>query len=193
MLASGVDAQTNLDIVRGNEPITWLGLDFTQARFIGKSSQYKDVGEISLSTVRDRYIPAWNGLFIDEQEKYDIAKQVRRKSVTYAMDITTQANKQVGGDFFSDNPSDYARLTRADITNVVRNYDFKGAKGIGLIIFIEGMSKGKEEAAGWITFVNMERKEVLSASLERGEPGGFGFRNYWAKAFLEILKKADNR
>jgi hypothetical protein len=55
------------------------------------------------------------------------------------------------------------------------------------------MSKSREEASGWITFVDMGSKTVLRTFRETGKPGGFGFRNYWAKAFLNILKDADRR
>jgi len=50
--------------------ITWLGLDFSQAKFIGPASQFKDAGEISGEEFRDKYTVSWNQLFIDEQKKF---------------------------------------------------------------------------------------------------------------------------
>ncbi|MBS1615584.1 MAG: hypothetical protein JST06_05640 [Bacteroidetes bacterium] len=192
LCAGTLFAQKNTDVVRSDEPITWLGLDFTMCRFIGDAHQFKDAGEITPNEMRDKYYPSWNQLFINEQKKYDVAKYVHRSSVNYATNVTDQANDKSGKDVFSNDPSNYSRLSRTDIEKAVRNYDFKGNKGIGMIIFIEGMSKGKEEASGWIAFVDMGKKQILQTGRVTGDAGGFGFRNYWAKAFLNLLKKADD-
>jgi hypothetical protein len=188
-----VHAQNGNDILNSDQPITWLGLDFTQARFIGSANQFKDAGEVTVDAVKNKYIPGWNELFINEQKKYDVAKYARRMSVSYALDVTSRANNKVGGTFFSMNPGDFSRLTEADIAKVVKKYDFMGKKGVGMLIFIEGMSKGADAASGWITFVDMGKKTVLQTRRVTGKAGGFGFRNYWAKAFLNILKETDGR
>ena len=183
----------NNDVIHSDKPVTWLGIDFSQARFIGSATQFKDAGDVTADAVRDKYIPAWNELFINEQKKYDVAKYVHRESVAFALDITTRANNKVGESFFSQNPADYSRLTESDISKAVKKYDFMGNKGVGLIFFVEGMSKGKDEAAAWITFVDMGSRTVLQTRRATGKAGGFGFRNYWAKAFLNILKETDSR
>jgi len=186
-------AQKGEDIVRSNKPITWLGLDFSQARHIGIASHFKDAGEVTADAVRDKYIPGWNELFINEQKKFDVAKYVHRESVAYALEVTSKPNNKVGANFFSMDPGDYSRLSESDISKAVKAYDFMGKKGVGLLFFVESMSKGKEEASAWITFVDMGTKTVLQTRRATGKPGGFGFRNYWAKAFLNILKETDSR
>ena len=59
-----------------------------------------------------------------------------------------------------------------------------------LLFFIDGMSKGKDEANAWVTFVDMKTKTVLLTKNQAGNPKGFGFRNFWAGSFLDILKGA---
>jgi hypothetical protein len=103
------------------------------------------------------------------------------------MEVTEAANNKIK-DIFSNNPDEYTRLTETDIVRAVKKYDFKGRKGTGLIFFVEGMHKGKEEAAAWVTFVDMGSKSVLATQRVKGNAGGIGFRNYWGKAFLNILK-----
>ena len=184
-------AQTKADIFNGSADITWLGIDFTQAKFIGSATQFKDAGEISSSEFRDKFIPGWNQLFINEQKKYDVAKAVKRAEVKYAMDVTEKANNSIKGNFFTDDVNEYKKLDEAKIANLVKNYDFQGKSGIGLIFFIDGMSKKKEEASGWITFVDMNSKKVLLTEYKTGSAGGFGFRNYWAKSFYNMLKATE--
>jgi len=41
---------------------------FSQAKFIGPASQFKDAGEITKEEFRDKYTVSWNQLFIDEQK-----------------------------------------------------------------------------------------------------------------------------
>ncbi len=189
--AVGVFAQTKADIFNGSAEITWLGIDFTQTKFIGSATQFKDAGEISSSEFRDKYIPSWNQLFINEQKKYDVAKAVKRTEVKYAMDVTEKANNAIKGDFFSNDPNDYKKLDEAKIANLVKNYNFQGKTGIGLMFFIDGMSKSKDEASGWITFVDMKSKKVLLTEYKTGKAGGFGFKNYWAKSFHNMLKSTE--
>ncbi len=193
LMSFSLRAQTSEDVVRGGKPITWLGLDFTKTAFIGAATQFRDVNEISSQTIRDKYAPGWNALFMDEPKKYDVAKAVKRETVSYATSVTAKANSRIGENFFVEDPGAYRHLSEQDIRSAVKAYDFGGKTGVGLVIFIEGMYKGREEAAGWITFVDMEQQTVLRTFRSTGKSGGFGFRNYWAKAFLTILKDADRR
>ena len=186
--ASVIMAQTKAEILSGSTDITWLGIDFTQTKFIGTANQFKESGEITSAEFRDKYIPGWNQLFRDEQKKYDVASAVKRAEVKYAMDVTEKANNGIKGNFFSDDPNDYKKLDEQKINNLVKGYDFQGKTGTGLIFFIDGMSKSKDEASGWVTFVDMKSKKVLLTEYKTGKAGGFGFKNYWAKSFLNILK-----
>jgi hypothetical protein len=180
-------------VIKSGDEITWLGMDFSQARVIGAATQWKDVGEITDNQMRDNYIPAWNDFFLNEQKKYDVAKYVDRSSVHYAMDVTAKMNnRKYSKSTFSDDPGEYEHLEEADISRLVKGYDFKGQSGVGLLFFIEGMSKGKEETCAWVTFVDMKSRTVLQTKRIYGRAGGFGFRNYWAKSFFNILKNINS-
>lgn len=186
-------AQKSESVLKSGKPVTWLGLDFSQARYIGSATQFKEAGEITTEQLRDKYFPGWNDLFVNEQAKYDVAKYTDRGSVTYALEVTKKANNSIRGKIFSEDPNDYERLTAADIAKQVKSYNFAGNKGVGLVFIIEGMSKGKEEVSAWVTFVDMGTKSVLQTQRITGRAGGFGFRNYWAKGFFNILKDVKKR
>ena len=185
--AISAGAQTKADIT-GDVQVTWLGLDFTNVKFIGSAAQFKDAGEISNYDLREKYFPAWNNLFMKEQEKFNVAKAVDRNSVDYAIEVTDVANHNSKGPYFVDEPDSYQLLTAEKIAAQVAKYNFKGHKGLGLLFFVEGMSKSKEEASMWVTFVNMGDKKVLLTKRVTGACGGFGFRNYWAKSFYNVLQ-----
>jgi len=186
-----VSAQTKADVLNDNsKDITWLGIDFSQAKFIGPASQFKDAGEISNEDFRDKYTVSWNQLFIDEQKKFNVAEMVHRPQVTYALDVTAKANGKIKKDFFGANPNDFKTLDEKKIGDLVSHYDFQGKTGAGLLFFAEGMSKGLQEAGAWVTLVDMKSKKVLFTTYKTGKAGGFGFRNYWAKSWANILKEA---
>lgn len=181
-------AQAKADIFDTDQPITWLGLDFSQMAYIGRAMQFHDAGKITARQLRDKYIPAWNELFLAEAKKYDVADAVRRENVTYATSVTAKANAASPNTFFQSNSAKYKTLMAGKVADLVRRYDFQGKTGIGLMFFVEGMDKERNEAGAWAVFVNMKTHAVLLAEYETGRPGGMGFRNYWAKAFLEILE-----
>jgi len=187
LTANIAHGQTKADIF-GKMPITWLGVDFTQLKFIGTADQFKDAGQITNSDMRNKYFPGWNNLFVSEEKKYNVADAVNRDNVKYAIDVTGDANSKSDGNYFTPNASDYQLLTADKISSLISKYDFKGNMGLGMLFFVDGMSKDKEEASIWITFVNMEDKTVLLTKQVSAGAGGFGFRNYWAKSFFNVLK-----
>jgi len=184
-------SQAKSDIF-GTAPITWLGLDFTHLKFIGSAAQFKDAGTITNSDMRSKYFTAWNNLFVAEQKKYNVADAVHRDNVTFAIEVTQSANDKNTSDYFTEKADDYQRLNEDEISKAVAGYDFKGKTGIGLLFFVEGMSKDKTEASMWVTFVDMGAKKVLLTNRMTGGSGGFGFRNYWAKSFFNVLQDVEH-
>ena len=173
------------------DDITWLGLDFSQAKFIGPASQFKDnAGVITTDEIRDRYTVAWNQLFISEQKKYNVAEMVHRPTVKYALEVTAKANANIKKDFFGGSPNDFKTLDEKNISDLVSNYDFQGKTGSGVLFFVEGMNRGAAEAGAWVTLVDMKSKKVLFTTFKIGKAGGFGFRNYWAKSWIKIMEQA---
>lgn len=174
----------------GSGDITWLGLDFSQAKFMGPASQFKDAGEISNEEFRDKYTVSWNQLFIDEQKKFNVAEMVHHPDVKYALEVTAKVNGNIKREIFGASPNDFKTLDEKKIGDLVSKYDFQGKTGTGVLIFVEGMSKGMGEAGGWVTMVEMKTKKVLLTTYKVGKAGGFGFRNYWAKSWANMLKEA---
>ncbi len=185
-----VSAQSKTDVLNDRSvEITWLGLDFSQTKFIGSATQFKDAGEITNEDFRDKFTTAWNQLFIDESKKFNVAEMVNRPEVKYSIDVAEKANSILKKDFFSNNPSDFKTIDEKKIADLVKNYDFLGKTGVGLLFFVEGMSKGQEQAAAWVTLVDMKTKKVIFTTYKTGKSGGIGFRNYWAKSWYNILKE----
>lgn len=172
-----------------DQNLTWLGLDFTHLKFIGTAAQWKDAGDISNAELRNKYFPGWNDLVANERDRYDIAKASGFADVTYKPEVANSANSTGSKtNYFTDDAGDFQMMTEMDVRKVVGQYNYKGATGTGLIFIVEGMDKGRDAASMWVTFVDIGNKQVLATRRYVGKSGGIGFRNYWAKAILNVLK-----
>lgn len=188
LISSTAFGQTKSDVFKEDVPVTWLGLDFSTTKLIGDREKFG-----SESDVR-HLLDAWNGLIINEPEKFDIAKSIDKKSVENAIAVTRDHNAELDVmSMFSDEPKDYLHVKPSDVEQIVSGYDFKGKTGIGLMFIVESFNKINEEGSIWVTFINMDSKEVLFSERMAAPPKGFGMRNFWAGCVYTILTKMEKK
>jgi len=186
-------AQSKADIFDGKTPITWLGLDYTQATFTNAGESGKqNASDLTNFKFTKVYIPQWNDLFLSEMKKFDVAKAMHRPTVGYALNVTEGVNNAITKDFVVVNESALKKLTQQDISDLVKNYDFKGNTGIGMMFFVERMNKETEMEGAWVTFVDMQKKTVLFTTYLTSKIGGMGMRNNWADATYKMLKAIES-
>lgn len=177
-------AQSKSDVFNPASKITWLGLDFSGAKFIGDRERLGSESDIR------HLIDALNDLLVKEYEKFNVAVALKRKSVETSVDVTKEHNAELDIlSLIAASPSEHVHLNRELVDEIVNSYDFKGLTGIGLMFNVESLNKIMEEGSFWITFVNMETKEVLFAERLTAPPSGFGMRNFWAGAVNGVLAK----
>ncbi len=163
--------------------ITWLGVDFSSAKYIGDT--------LTTSTAEMITMPnKINGVIFNEPKKYDFGKAFDKDSVSYNLEPTIAVNKEVKGkDFLSMNKADCNRLTPERIASMVNAYPWKdGMSGVGLVFIVDCMDKTTESMFVWVTFVDMSTHKVILTERVKGEAAGFGFRNHWAGAINSVLK-----
>ena len=188
-------AQSAKDIFEKRE-IVFLGIDFSQARFIG-SGEFLNHYEI-----KNKYIPAWNNLILKERDKYDVKKYFRMDDVEHEFDVVRALHDDIDVEEKVIN-SDY-ELSEEDIQKAVKEYNFNADnvdtdKKIGLVFIAEYLMKFKEDediepiGSYWVTFFDTESRKVLLTERMKGEPGGFGFRNYWARTYYNVMQNAKEK
>jgi len=182
-------AQSKTDVFDGKTPITWLGLDYTQAKYIAESSESSE-SPVTNETVK-LYIPSWNYLFLTEQKKFNVARATHRMYIDNALIVTEKANRTIDKDFIFKNRTDINALTEENIADLVKNYDYQGKTGIGMLFFIESMDKNTNTEGAWVTFVDMSSKTLLYTTYLTAKTGGVGFRNNWADATYKILRQVE--
>lgn len=181
-------AQQMQDIFNRNTKITWLGLDFTSAKFIGDRERLGSTSDMQ------HMIEAWNDLLINEKTKFDVAPAIDKIKTEDAIEVTKEHNTALDvSEMFSNNIKDHFHLRPDDIIAIVSDYDFKGNTGIGLMFIVESFSKLNEEGAMWVTFIDMDKKDVFFSERVASKPSGFGIRNFWAGAVYGVMKKMQKK
>ncbi|MBP6624833.1 MAG: hypothetical protein KA198_06660 [Chitinophagaceae bacterium] len=190
LLSQNVFAQSSkADVFNSDKELTWLGVDFTEVKFIGPATGWGEVSTKSSTEMKDNYFPAWNNLITNEPQNFKIEQAINRSSYkTYVDAVEAVNDKMPKREIFSETISDYQLLDEDKVKSMVKKYELKGKSGIGFVLIAEGMSKGKEEASYWATFIDMSSKKVLFAQRITGKAGGFGFRNYWAATMKNVFK-----
>lgn len=188
LLSLAAQAQSVSSVFDPSAPVTWLGLDFSDAKFIGDRDKYG-----SLSDVR-YFLKAWNDLMETEKDKYNVAKPFKKTTVDYRLDVTREHNDELDvTEMLTADQSRYDHIHAADVQAIVKSYDFKGLSGTGVMFIVESFSKTSQKGAFWVTFIDLGSGEVLFTERAEGAPGGSGIRNFWAGAVLDMLKKIEKK
>lgn len=162
-------------------PVTWLGIDCSHMKFLKADESTTE------SDLQHKYFRGWNDLMIQEKDKFDLAKATGHTTIDYDIDEINSMNENAAGPFMTNNNSDLHKFSESDIASFVKNYKISKS-GVGLVFIVESFSKNNEEANIWVTYIDMSTKAVLKTVRMTEEPGGFGFRNYWAGAINKVLK-----
>ena len=166
-------------------PITYLGIDFSQARLVG------DAGAVA-TDFKDKHFPGINQLVINEPKKYDLTKALKRSNITNDIAVTEAANAKIEADKIKVSSAPAAnRLDAAAIQKIVQDYDLSGKKGIGMVIIMEDLNKTSERGSMYVTFLDLGTHKVLFTERLTGKAGGFGNRNYWAKPVYEVFEQIE--
>ena len=163
----------------------WFGIDCSQMQCVGQSG-FTDTDDIA-----NRMVPAWNELFITEHSKYDVNNRFKKDKFIYDLVPVQAQNKKVVGDNLIVAKAE--EFDRSTIDQIVSNYHSEDNKeGLGLVFIVEKLDKIEALAKLHVTFFDISTKEVIQVVKYSGEARGFGFRNYWAGAFYDILEKLED-
>ena len=189
--AQNAFSQTAKDVFTNSEtPIFYLGIDFTQARLI-------DDATADQIDIRDRQFDGINDVIVSEAKKYDLAGAFHKSYVDHDLGLVAKRNEKANAEAIkSTNTGDFHRFTENDVNTLVKGFDFGGKSGVGLLFITEALSKSQKAAAVWVTLVDMKSKKVLMTERMVGSVnkfGGFGFRNYWASAFKNIIDDIEKK
>jgi hypothetical protein len=180
--ADVIFAQTRQDIFDEKVKLTWLGIDFSRARFVGEEN-------ITKNSDLQKLMESLNVLMLKERKKFDIARCMRRDTVNYALEVTMERNKTIQGEgMLHMDATTYPFLTMTDINDVAASYNYGGRDGIGVMFIVDIFNKYLLKGTLWVAFIDMKTGSVLLTNRFSSRPEGFGVRNFWASPVYATIK-----
>lgn len=160
--------------------LVWLGLDYTLVKFIGASDQFSD-----LPKIRDQYFRSWNELVMIEKDKYNLMTAFSVNKIYYQMENTIKRSQDRSMDGIVQ--TDSYSLSEEQVKSVVRLNTDPSVNKVGAIFVMETLNKLEGQASMWLAVFNVASGEILYMNKYSGAVGGFGFRNYWARSYYNVI------
>jgi len=124
-----------------------------------------------------------------DADKYNWGKALKTPALKY--DFLPVAHKHAFVDPTTMVVDSAFSLIQQDVSDAVNTLATKDhPDGIGVMIVIETLDKPAVKATGFIVFFDLASKGILHLQRVSGVPIGFGFRNYWAASFHDMMEAA---
>lgn len=172
----------NVSEVFTKKTMTFYGLDFSNTKLIGSSTF------VDPQTIKSKYYREWNDLMKVERKKYDVAKFYQKRIANYAFSIVNERNKLPTVDKMVID-EDHA-ISKNLLDRIMTKYRDSDHEGLGLVYIVESINAYDKEMRIWVTFFDIKSHKILLTELFTGKAGGAGVRNYWAKAYYNVMKKS---
>ncbi len=169
--------------------IVWYGMDFTKAKFVGGFDQIQGAGAVTGTDMRNRWVPGWNTLMLNEPQNFDLRKTFRKDNIYNDINSVTDLNSKLDADKCMT--YNEGKIEKNEIDGMVKKYTGDKKEGVGLVFIIENFNKGTQTANVYVTFFDIGTKKVLLCEKIDGKAVGIGMRNYWAGAIKSVLKQVE--
>ena len=176
----GLTAQPAENISSTDE-IVWFGMDYSQVKLIGGQDAFSDLDQI-----QGHYFRAWNELILTESDKYDIKGAFDVRRVTYDMEFAISQSEQRESEGIRQ--METYSISEEQVKEMVWRYTDTSDERIGAVLMMESLDKLRERSTMWLAVFDISTGEILHLKWYTGKPGGFGFRNYWARSYYNVLK-----
>lgn len=172
--------------LQANEPqvnsdgLVWFGIDYSLVQFIGSRDQFSD-----LDKIRENYFRSWNELIMTEKDKYDLMTAFSVSKISYEMDNTIRRSQE--RDMNGIVQMDSYSIDEEQVKRAVRFNTDPSMKRVGAMFVMETLNKQAQNSTMWLAVFNVATGEILYMKRYSGAVGGFGFRNYWARSYYNVI------
>lgn len=159
--------------------VTYLGLDYTHARFVD------DLAFTSPDELVSKFFKTWNHMLIVEPDKYDFKKFTDKSTAIIDLNMMDERNSKV--DVANVVQNDFFELKQNEIPQIVRGMDFGALDGIAVFFVVGTYNKNAAIASYFLVLFDIDQDEIIYTKKYVTKPSGFGFKNYWARTYYEVL------
>lgn len=186
IFAQKINGQTLNDFYSNKTQVVLLGLDFTQAKFIGKT------GFDSPDGLKNHAIKNWNRFFATEPNKYSLQTALGLSDKFYYNSINyfLKRNDEMVNQYQCITDEPY-QLTEQQIAETVASYTPFEKEGLAISFIVESFNKTEMQAVIWVTYISLPENEIIATERMVGVPGGGGQVNFWARAVYDIVSQIE--
>jgi hypothetical protein len=163
------------------QDLVFYGFDFTYL----KLSNPRKVGDGVF--IVPKYFPAWNEMLT--QDMLPIAKissWMGKPGIFVGSSVYEYSTYADVHNFVS---SVNFCMPFEDLQTVVQSYVLREKQGVGMVINLVNFNKEKEYALVYVTFFDIETREIMFAAEVTGNAGGSGMTKHWASGVEEAVRK----
>ncbi len=165
----------------GNKEILWTGINFAKAKFTQKGFDFSQ-------EILKHYLHEWNMLILNDHKKYDIQMSFRKPIMQYDLSQVTKINKGIKlAQILTDRINIADILTEEEVCDYLASFRYASRQRYGLMFLVESFDTFTKIASIWVVIFLTETGQVVLCEKFLKTPGGFGTRNYWARAFYNLL------
>jgi len=169
-----------------DDALLWCGLDYSLVKMIG-TMDFRQPDQIFPGMLL-----AWNGLFMKEMlpQVEKMAKVVRTDLKAVEANNAKASGTQIQReDGTREEMVTQTHITQVDLANLVRAYELKNDKGLGLVFIMDRLVKVQETGCMYVVFFDLASRKVVFSERVCAGAGGMGFRNYWFRPVKDTVKK----
>ncbi len=172
-----------------SKTLTWFGLDYTNANFIGT----KDFNDAY--TLKNTLFVQWNSVVVKEYEKFNFMKFYQKDDVKYYTELVTERNHNTNVKVkISDNYTKSIHLNKDTIQTIIDSYKIpEGMNGLGLVYIVESYNKFSNIGFYYVVFFNIASREIIYTERFDGKAKGTGLRNHWVNTAFYVLEKSSKK
>lgn len=182
-IMSGSFAQTSKEeVFKSGTETVWLGLDYTHFKIKGEDVEPEKLKE---------YMVSWNSLILKEEEKYQLNEFFHKDEVKTDIDNALERIEDLDPSTrIAEGISGEHELEEKTVEEIAGEYAMKDADAsLGVLFVMEEYNKVKEYGSLWACFIDLSSGKLLHKKHFKTEPGGIGFRNYWARPYYNAMDK----
>ncbi|MFB6258704.1 MAG: hypothetical protein ABEH38_08425 [Flavobacteriales bacterium] len=176
-------AQDKAELVDEQDTETqWLGLDFSHFKIKGEDVEPDKLRE---------YMISWNTLVTDEEEKYDLERFFNKDEVENNIDPALKRIEKLDPEKrISESISGEYEMEEKKVEQIAKAYKMEDPEDeLGILFVMEEFNKVKEYGSMYICFIELSSGAILKKEHFKTNPGGIGFRNFWARTYFNAMKE----
>ena len=176
----GIEYIFNVEPLKRSESIVWYGYDLAHSRMLD-FKKFED-GDIILKV----HMPGILAELEYMNSKKRMYEYTRKENIIYDMTSIQDLYKTelTSQDFIANRGNE---ISIEDIKLICKNYVLPQENGIGLVIIIESFHKPEKYVTGYVTFFDIQSREILYATKMKGAAGSkSGFNLYWGNGIKRI-------